>query len=106
MIKYGLDRVMELKFVEFRPVIEKRDEQWIDIVLHPVLDKATPIPDDLIQFSALVICTLDGTVVQMVPQDEDCDCEYQFTFSEKEQIKSFVESEEIQQAIQNLSSPV
>lgn len=106
MIKYGLDRITELKFLRFKTLMEKRaDGQWVDIVLEPVVDESTPIPDDLIQFSILVICTIDGIIAQIVPQDEDCDCEHQFTFSEKEQIKAFIMSEEIQTKIQNLSSP-
>lgn len=105
MIKYGSDQITELAFTSFRPHIEKRDHQWVDIVLYPELGKATPLPDDLIQFTILVICTTDGTIVQIVPQDEDCDCEYQFTFSEKEQIKAFVMLDEIQAHILNLSSP-
>ncbi|NIK76639.1 hypothetical protein FHS15_001764 [Paenibacillus castaneae] len=29
MIKYGLDRIMVLKFVSFQPLIERRNEQFI-----------------------------------------------------------------------------
>ncbi|MDQ6418064.1 hypothetical protein RB620_01310 [Paenibacillus sp. LHD-117] len=105
MIKYGLDRVTELKFLSFMPTIERRDSQWIDIVLRPELAEATPVPDDMIDFTILVICTLDGTVVQMVPQDEDTDCEYGFTVGEKEQIAAYVARSEIQAEIANLSSP-
>lgn len=105
MIKYGLDTVTELQFLAFEARIEQRDAQWVDIVLRPVLAGSTPVPDDMIDFSIWVICTLDGTIVQMVPQDEDCDCEYNFTIGEKEQIKAYVEQEDIQEAIANLSSP-
>lgn len=105
MIKYGSDRITELKFKDFYPRIERRDHQWVDIVLRPELSEQTTLPDDLIDFTALVICTTNGTVVQILPQDEDCDCEYQFTFSEKEQIRAFVERDDIQAAIQNLPSP-
>lgn len=105
MIKYGLDRIDELSFNSFNQTIEKRDHQWVDIVLRPELDANTPLPHDIIQFSILVICALDGTIVQMVPQDEDCDCEYQFTFNEKEQIQRYVMREDMQEEIQNLSSP-
>ena len=105
MIKYGCDRITELKFVSYKPLIELREDgQWVDIVLHPALHELTPVPDDLILFSILVICTTSGTIAQIIPQDEDCDCEYQFTFSEKEQIASFVMSEEMQAAIRNLTS--
>lgn len=105
MIKYGLDTVTELKFLAFEPRIEQRDAQWVDIVLEPTLADSTPVPDDMIDFSIWVICTLDGSIAQILPQDEDCDCEYNFTVGEKEQIQAYVEREEIQSAIANLSSP-
>ncbi|MCR2802858.1 hypothetical protein [Paenibacillus soyae] len=105
MIKYGSDCITELKFEGYRPAMELREDgQWVDIVLHPSLHESTPAPDDLIQFSILVICTTDGTIAQIVPQDEDCDCEYQFTFSEKEQIASYINSGEVQAAIGKLTS--
>ncbi|ACT01312.1 hypothetical protein [Paenibacillus sp. JDR-2] len=106
MIKYGLDRVTELRFKSITASIERRDNQWVDIALRFDVTEETPVPGDLIDFSGLVICTLGGAIAQIVPQDEDIDCEYQFTAFEKEQIKSFIESEEIQQRIANLSSPI
>lgn len=105
MIKYGLDRITELRFIAYRAELERRDNQWIDIKLRFDLSEDTPIADDLIDFSGLVICTLGGAIAQIVPQDEDCDCEYQFTAFEKEQISAFIDSEEIQERIANLSSP-
>lgn len=105
MIKYGSDTVKELQFLSFEPRIEQRDSQWIDIVLRPALAESTPVPDDMIDFSIWVICTIDGSIVQILPQDEDCDCEYNFTAGEKEQITAYVEREEIQSAIANLASP-
>lgn len=105
MIKYGLDRITELRFIAYRAELERRDNQWIDIKLRFDLFEDTPIADDLIDFSGLVICTLGGAIAQIVPQDEDCDCEYQFTAFEKEQISAFIDSEEIQERIANLSSP-
>ncbi|CAM4204764.1 hypothetical protein L1N85_07425 [Paenibacillus alkaliterrae] len=104
MIKYGLDSVTELRFQSFQPIIERRDGQWVDITLRFELAPETEAPGDLIDFSALVICTADGTIVQMVPHDEGCDCEYQFTVSEKEQIAAFINQPSIQSAIQKLSS--
>lgn len=105
MIKYGLDRITELKFLSFQPLIERRDEQWVDITLQFELAPYTEAPDDLIDFSALVICTAGGTIAQMVPHDEGCDCEYQFTVGEKEQITAFIMQPHIQSEIQKLSSP-
>ncbi|MGO4111195.1 hypothetical protein [Paenibacillus sp. YAF4_2] len=106
MIKYGLDRVTELRFETIKAEMERRDHQWVDITLRFEVMDETPIPDDLIDFSGLVICTLGGAIAQIVPQDEDIDCEYQFTTFEKEQIRTFIESDEIQQRIRNLSSPL
>ncbi|WP_214629768.1 hypothetical protein [Paenibacillus agaridevorans] len=105
MIKYGLDTVAELKFSSFEFRIERRDEQWVDIYLQPGLEEETPVPSDMIAFTIWVICTHDGTVVQMLPQDEDCDCEYGFTVGEKEQIAAFIASEAVQSEIANLTSP-
>ncbi|MFF2479493.1 hypothetical protein [Paenibacillus sp. NPDC058071] len=105
MIKYGSERVTELKFIAIRSHIEKRDRQWVDLTLRFELSADTPLPDDLIDFSGLVICTTSGAIAQIVPQDEDVDCEYQFTAFEKEQIRAYVESAEIQSAIANLTSP-
>jgi hypothetical protein len=105
MIKYGLDRITELKFRSFQPTIEQRNEQWVDINLRFELTPETEVPEDLIDFTALVICTIDGTIAQMVPHDEGCDCEYQFTVSEKEQITAFIMQPQIQAEIQKLSTP-
>ncbi|MFF2887426.1 hypothetical protein [Paenibacillus sp. NPDC057967] len=105
MIKYGSDQITELRFTRFDASMERRDDQWVDIVLRPTVDEGTPVPDDLIQFTLYVICTLDGTIVQMVPQDEDCDCEYQLTFSEKEQVSAYMTQPAIQEAISNLTPP-
>ncbi|HIW32406.1 MAG TPA: hypothetical protein IAA29_06445 [Candidatus Paenibacillus intestinavium] len=96
MIKYGLDQIDELKFITFDVHIEKRDQQWVDIDLIPVVLEGAPLPEDLIDFNILVICSHEGIIAQMVPQDVGCDCEYQLTFSEKEQVRQYVESDHIQ----------
>lgn len=96
MIKYGLDIIEELKFSNYKLLIEKRDMQWVDITLIPVLEPHCSLPTDLIDFSILVICSHYGVIAQMVPQDVGCDSEYQLTFSEKEQIRSYIESDTIQ----------
>lgn len=93
MIKYGLDQIEELKFLDFHFTIERRDDQWIDVTLTPQLSSlSAPIPQDLAEFTILVICNHAGAIAQMVPQDIGCDCEYQLTFSEKEQVRLFIES--------------
>lgn len=99
MIKYGLDKIQELKFITLDIHIEKRDEQWVDINLVPIVMEGTPLPSDLIDFNILVICTHEGFIAQMVPQDVGCDCEYQLTFSEKEQVRQYVETAQIQSLI-------
>lgn len=104
MIKYGLDRITELKFRSFQPIMERRNEQWVDINLRFELAPETEMPDDMIDFTALVICKIDGTIAQIVPHDEGCDCEYQFTVGEKEQITAFIMQPHIQLEIQKLSS--
>ncbi|MHA6484044.1 hypothetical protein ACX1C1_19300 [Paenibacillus sp. strain BS8-2] len=104
MFKYGMDTVTELRFLSFTHKIEKRDEQWMDIMLQPELADTTPVPDDIIDFSIWVICTHAGTIVQILPQDEDCDCEYNFTPFEKEQITVYINSEPVQAMIANLSA--
>ncbi len=106
MIKYGLDRVTELKFTSFQPFMERRNEQLVDIVLRFTLSKDSEGPADLIDFTALVICTVSGQIAQIVPQDEDCDCEYQFTVSEKEQIAAYIERADVQAEIARIGSPI
>lgn len=96
MIKYGLEKQEELKFITFDSHIEKRDQQWVDINLVSIVIEGAPLPTELIDFNILVICTHEGIIAQMVPQDVGCDCEYQLTFSEKEQVRQYVESHEIQ----------
>ncbi|WP_308634303.1 hypothetical protein [Paenibacillus silvisoli] len=101
MIQYGSDTITQLRFLSFRPRIERRDDQWIDIELRADVSEETPIPAGLIDMTILVICTHGGAIAQIVPLDEDCDCEFQFTSDEKEQITAYIESEEIQEQIAN-----
>ncbi|EXX87763.1 hypothetical protein BG53_03450 [Paenibacillus darwinianus] len=99
MIKYGSDTIRELRFESFQERIEVRDRQWVDIELRFVLAADTPGPDDLIDLTALVITNTEGRIAQIVPQDEGIDCDYQFTFSEKEQLAAFVNGDAMQQKI-------
>lgn len=105
MIKYGSEKITELRFKTFYASMERRNEQLVDIELRFDLAEDTPAPDDLIDFTALVICTVHGTIAQIVPQDIGCDCEYQFTASEKEQIAAYIEREDVLREIANLPSP-
>lgn len=99
MIRYGDERHQELRFTGYRALVERRDGQWVDVELHLETDDATPLPDDLIDLTALVVCTHAGHPIQTIALDEGCDCEYQFTAFEKEQIERYVRSEELQARI-------
>ncbi|CAM4204932.1 hypothetical protein [Paenibacillus tarimensis] len=106
MIKYGSDTITELKFTGLEPVrMEVRSDQWVDIELRFELTaESAEVPSDIIELTALVITNLEGLIVQIVPQDEGIDCEYQFTFQEKEQLASFIQSPNMQQRILQLVS--
>lgn len=100
MIKYGLDTVQHLQFLQFIPRIELRpDGQWIDIELRFEVAEATPLPDDVVDLTILAICTSRGQLAQVIPQDEGIDCEYQFTPLEKEQIERYIDSAVLQQQL-------
>ncbi|GGF90058.1 hypothetical protein [Paenibacillus abyssi] len=106
MIKYGSDRVTELQFADFRPRFERRDNQWIDIELRFGLtdESLEDAPQDLIDLTIYVICTSGGQIAQIIPQDEGCDCEYQFTAGEKAQIEAFINRPDVQAQIEKTAS--
>ncbi|MBE1441889.1 hypothetical protein [Paenibacillus sp. OAS669] len=93
MIQYGSVDVRELKFMNMRSTIELRDEQWVDVEVCFDLDAGSELPEELSDLSALLICTYSGGIAQVVPQDEGRDCEFQFTESEKEQLRLYYEYE-------------
>ncbi|MDG0789488.1 hypothetical protein OMP38_00440 [Cohnella ginsengisoli] len=99
MFRYGEDMPKELKFTEFEANVERRDAQWIDAELRLRLDASTPLPDDVIDLTALVVCTHAGHPIQIEALDEGIDCEYQFTMFEKEQIERYMRSDEVQSRI-------
>ncbi|MDI4645699.1 hypothetical protein [Cohnella hashimotonis] len=99
MFRYGDDLPRELKFTGFEASVDRRDGQWIDAELRLCVDASTPLPDDVIDLTALVVCTHAGHPIQIEALDEGCDCEYQFTMFEKEQIERYVRSEEMQARI-------
>ncbi|PZE21789.1 hypothetical protein [Paenibacillus xerothermodurans] len=92
MIQYGAVESVDLKFENFRFMIEPRESQWIDVVLRPQLSRGSKLPADIEELTALLICAYSGEIVQFVPQDEGRDCEYQFTPSEKEQLRQFYDA--------------
>ncbi|MFC4101132.1 hypothetical protein [Paenibacillus xanthanilyticus] len=99
MIQYDSDDIRELQVTAFHPTIERRDDQWMDIELRVDVEDESRIHESITELTALVICTHGGDIAQIVPQDAGCDCDFQFTASEKEQIRAFVESAEIQARI-------
>ncbi|CAM3491272.1 hypothetical protein [Marinicrinis lubricantis] len=89
MIQYGSSKVNELVIENLIPSVDFRNEHFVDIRCKLTL-KTGPIPKGTTELSALVICMRDGTIIEIVPQDEDCDCEFQFTLNEKEQIRRLI----------------
>ncbi|WP_276351371.1 hypothetical protein [Cohnella caldifontis] len=104
MIRYGDETWNELSFTGFRPSAEKRDRQWVDVELRVKTAEETPLPTDLIDFSILVVCTHAGFPMQIAPQDEGCDCEYQLTAEEKRQIEAYIATEPVQALIRQAAN--
>ncbi len=93
MIEYGNPDIRELRFERFRSRVEARGEQWIDVEVSLELAEGSKVPDGIVELGALIVCTLRGDIVEIVPQDEGRDCEYQFTEQEKEQLRTYYERE-------------
>jgi hypothetical protein len=106
MIRYGDELWTELKFTNFRYEAERRDNQWVDVVLKVETSEATPLPLDLIDFTIMAICTHEGHPIQLVTLDEGCDCEYQLTEWEKDQINDFIRSDEVRRNIVQAASTI
>lgn len=106
VIKYGADTVAQLRFASFTPRLERRDGQWVDVELRFELEDGSQgdAPGDLIDLTILVICTHGGQIAQIIPLDEGCDCEYQFTADEKEQIAAYIDRSEVQERIRACSA--
>jgi hypothetical protein len=88
MMKYGAEP-MEHTFTMRCTEIERRG-QWVDVFLSMQLAESDLLPNGLDSPNILVICAVNGDIVQIVLQDEGCDSEFQFTYTEKEQIERFV----------------
>jgi hypothetical protein len=106
MIRYGDEMWSELRFTGFEYEVERRDGQWVDVLLKVETAEGTPLPDDLIAFEIIAICTHVGHPIQLVTQDEGCDSEYQLTESEQEQINAFIRTDAVQQAIIRAASTI
>jgi hypothetical protein len=88
MMKYGAEPI-EHRFTLHCTEIERRG-QWLDILLSLQLAEGETLPLGLESPGVLVICSPHGDIIQIVLQDEGCDSEFQFTYTEKEQIEHFV----------------
>jgi len=106
MIRYGDELWTELKFAGFHYEAERRDDQWVDVMLKVETSDETPLPLDLIDFTIMAICTHEGHPIQLVTLDEGCDCEYQLTEWEKVQVNEFIRSEEVREAIIRAASTI
>lgn len=93
MIAYGGIEIKELRFERMEARIEPRDEQWIDVEIRFQLADGAVTPEGIEELSALLICTRGGDIFDIIPQDEGRDCEFRFTESEKQQLKSYYERE-------------
>ncbi|NOU64999.1 hypothetical protein GC096_13260 [Paenibacillus sp. LMG 31461] len=88
MMKYGAEHEehrFSLCFLE-----EESRGQWRDVYLGIQLEEGEELPEGLLDPSILVICNIEGEIVQIVLHDEGCDSEFQFTYAEKEQIEKYV----------------
>lgn len=106
MIRYGDEMWTELKFTDFQYKVERRDNQWVDVLLKVETAEETPLPLDLIEFSIVAVCTHEGHPIQLVTMDEGCDSEYQLTEWEKDQIEAFIRTDEVLNAIVKAASTV
>ncbi len=104
MIRYGDEMWSELRFTGFQYQAERRDGQWVDVALRPETAGDTPLPEDVTDFQIIAVCTHNGHPIQLVTQDEGCDCEYQLTEWEQEQINAFIRTEEVRQTIDKAAS--
>ncbi|MCP3775640.1 hypothetical protein NLX71_20410 [Paenibacillus sp. MZ04-78.2] len=93
MIEYGNPDIRELRFARFHSRAEVRGEQWIDVEVSMELAEDSEAPEGIVELGALIVCTRRGDIVEIVPQDEGRDCEYQFTEQEKAQLRVYYERE-------------
>ncbi|MCZ8521547.1 MULTISPECIES: hypothetical protein [Paenibacillus] len=93
MLIYGSTDIHELRFEEFTARAERRDEQWIDVEVEFKVAGPSAVPDGISRLGALLVCTARGDIAEIAPQDEGRDCEFQFTESEKSQLREYYERE-------------
>ncbi|WNR42204.1 hypothetical protein [Paenibacillus roseipurpureus] len=87
MMKYGAEHEEHRFSLSFQEAEDRG--QWRDIYLNLHLAEGEELPEGLTDPAILVICNQAGDIVQIVLQDEGCDCEYQFTLMEKAQIEDY-----------------
>ncbi|MGF7030664.1 hypothetical protein J2T17_001569 [Paenibacillus mucilaginosus] len=100
MLIYGSTDIHELRFEELTARVERRDEQWIDVDVGFRVAGPDAVPEDITELGALLVVTNRGDIAEIAPQDEGRDCEYQFTESEKAQLREFYEREVRPQVLQ------
>ncbi len=93
MLTYGSTDIQELQFVHLSHTLERRNEQWFDIYVSFDLIDPSLLPEGIEELGALLVCTANGLLVEIAPQDEGRDCEYQFTESEKEQLRRYFQAQ-------------
>ncbi|MFB0846268.1 hypothetical protein [Paenibacillus oleatilyticus] len=93
MIEYDNPHIRELRFTRFHSRAEVRSKQWIDVEVSLGLEEGSEAPEGIVELGALIVCTRRGDIVEIVPQDEGRDCEYQFTEQEKAQLRTYYERE-------------
>ncbi|MEK8128539.1 hypothetical protein WMW72_11545 [Paenibacillus filicis] len=89
MLTYGSTDIRELQFAGLSHTVDIRDEKWIDVYVRFNTEDPSLVPDSIEELGALLIVTRDGLLVEIAAQDEGRDCEYQFTESEKEQLRRY-----------------
>ncbi|SDC50315.1 hypothetical protein SAMN02799630_00162 [Paenibacillus sp. UNCCL117] len=93
MLTYGSTDVSELKFTSMKHDIDIRDERWVDVYVRLETEAPELVPASIGELGALLVATRDGLLVEIAAQDEGRDCEYQFTESEKAQLRHYYEQQ-------------
>ncbi|MEW9669590.1 hypothetical protein [Ammoniphilus sp. 3BR4] len=97
MIGHDFSQYEELTLNHLRVQDMIRRGQWIHLYVQFELDT---MPQGLSEPSALVILDDEKEIVQIIVQDEGCDCEYKFTEGEQKQITDFLQQQKILSAFE------
>ncbi|MFD2673128.1 hypothetical protein [Marinicrinis sediminis] len=89
MIAYGAEEMKDMRIDAIRPNWEIRNDYYVDITCTLwVKDEEEHLYE--YDYTALVICTHEGQILDMTPQFDGMDCELQFTPFEKDRIKQLL----------------